>query len=163
LLRVKLRLRALPIWFAKSRTAHRHGTPEDNNVAIYSVGGAGTLATYSRFLRAFSLLSAAVCDSDQFAIAAFLGQFGLEAPQSDETIQQYLVTAELHGVFTLCDEYDQEFEDLTYVRSLLQTARDQVGTNNRVLQGRFIAEATDCPNDIDILYERLLRFLSIIK
>lgn len=149
---------ALPLWFAKSETAQNNGTPEDNNILIHAVGGAQNLATYSSFLKAFSLPAAIVCDSDQFANPAFLRQTGLEARRSDQPIEQFRAMAESRGIFTLCEGDNQEFECLPYVRPQLERAKDEVGSSP-VRQGCYIAETTECPLEVNELYGKLLRYL----
>lgn len=59
-------LGSLPIWFAKSSTTRRHGSPEDLHIAFYSVGGDQSFGTFIRYLDRFSVPWAIICDGAAF-------------------------------------------------------------------------------------------------
>jgi hypothetical protein len=66
LLEGETELGALPVWFAKSPAAARHGRPEDLQVAFYCVGGDQSFGALVRYLDRFGVPWAIVCDGAAF-------------------------------------------------------------------------------------------------
>ncbi|HTX83132.1 MAG TPA: AAA family ATPase [Streptosporangiaceae bacterium] len=177
-------LGALPEWFTKSRTAARVADPDVLNLAVYSVDGDRSFETCVSLLHSLGIAWTQVCDG-------FIYRFGQPAKQifqqvlgagvDNASLQAAVAKAaaggkqsfsdlksvgETSGIFTLAagsDASDESFE--AYIQtvspgSLTEAASAVVRSKPR--QGRYIAEKIDCPPEVDALYAKILRQLSLL-
>jgi OLD-like protein len=181
-------LGALPTWFAKSPTAQTRGTPDDHDLAFYSVGGHTNFQTVLTLLAALGIPWTIVCDGAAFAPPRDAQHIFRQADHAgtclhltesldgevtqrtmDSALFEKLVRqAEGHGIFTLAkgwtladkkagmpgDESIEVFIE-TVAPGLLAQARQEAGTS-KVRRGRWVAEITDSPAEVDKLYGRIL-------
>lgn len=155
---------ALPIWFAKSQTGQKCGTLEDRNLVMHWVGGDRNFRTYVRFLKAFAIPWAIICDGKILGKGRIFNEIGVGASEISPkaSFKNLKECGKKHGVFTWADESSQEFENLPFVNPHLEQARQEVGTS-KVRQGRYIAHDVECPEDVNSLYTEILRYLTQIQ
>lgn len=176
-------LGALPEWFGKSATAARLGTPDALNVVIFSVDGDSSFGTFTGFLHAFGVPWAIVCDGSVYQFGPgkqqiFEQVLGADIEDSDlqTTVSQASAgdpasfgelrdLGEGSGIFTLAEGWDPAAESFeAYVNLILPGRLAQASTvvgRSKPRQGRHVAAATDCPEEIDALYMKLLCRLNV--
>lgn len=176
-------LGALPEWFSKSATARRFGPPDALNMVIFSVDGDSSFGTITAFLHAFGVPWAIVCDGSVYRFGSGKQQIFeqvLGAGVYDSSLRQAVDHAAAgapagfeklrqlgcgSGIFTLAtgwDPADESFEAYlnTVAPGQLAEAAKIVG-RSKPRQGRHVASETAYPDEIDTLYEKLLRRLGM--
>src|SRR5260370_23218021 len=174
---------ALPEWFSKSATASRLGTPEALNVVIFSGDGDQNFVTFVTFLRAVGIPWAIVCDGSVFRFGASPRQIFAQvlgggvndlnlrhavdraATETSAGFEELRDVGEGSGIFTLARGWNTSTESFeAYVEpvapGLVADAAKVVG-RSKPRQGRHVAFATDCPPDINVLYDKLLQRLGV--
>ncbi len=157
-------LGALALWFAESEIAKEHGSPVDLNLALLDVGGQNNFRKYVGFAKAYNIPWAIVCDGPALREGWILEELGTnrELPVKDKDFQEVKQRAEESGVYTLADGYDDEFEDFPTVQQHMEEAKRRYG-RSKVRAGRYIAQQTRCPSDVEALYQKLLYRFRLIQ
>lgn len=168
---------ALSTWFAKSLEARKRGAPEDLNLLLFSVGGDQNFRPFIALLAAFGIPWAVVCDGKVFrdrqekgesktSVFRQLAEVGVQLEQTAskpmDNFEEAKSIGATCGVFTLAQDFSEELED--YLKSNL-AAEHEAATKewpkSKVLAGRMVAQQTDCPAEVDVLYARILDWLNL--
>jgi predicted ATPase len=180
---------ALPIWCAKSKVAQDLGTPSARDIAFYSGGGDSGYRTILSVLHEFGVPWVLVCDGKSFDIATNcslhvfrqIDQAGIDLPDLKGFIDragrggkdQRLMTQEIwdeqvalgvcHGVFTLTTSWTGSEEAVeSFIEGAapgkLAEAEAEVG-KSKIRKGRWVAQETDCPSEVDGLYRQIITVL----
>ena len=135
-----------PVW-QDGENELREPRDKIGDVAYYAVGGK-YFKTMVHLLNEFNIPWVFICDGDALAepnsIFAQLGEEGsddfTEAKEKAKTL----------GVFTLSKSFEETFEDLQVIQDKKKEALQEVG-KSKVRQGRYIAENTSCPPEVNEL------------
>ncbi len=178
-------LGALPIWFAKSKTAREYGTPLDLDLGFFGVYGDGGYTNVLSVLGGFGIPWSIACDGLAFDVEARWSHHifrqvlkaDVSAPQLQAFIRRFqksksarkmtqdvwdeeIPLGAQNGIFTLASgwEHDNEsFESFIewVAPGMLAQAEAEVG-RSKVRIGRWIANATTCPQEVDDLYRHIV-------
>ncbi|MBX6770936.1 MAG: AAA family ATPase [Chloroflexi bacterium] len=162
-------LGALPVWDEKAFEQPF----ERSNVAILSVDGDQAFETYLRFVHAFGIRWAIVCDGKVVGphpnVRRNIAQQLVEAGVADRTdfiqydqldFHQRRELLAKHGVFTVASSPNDEFEALPIIQQMENEAEKAVGSS-KVRKGRYIAEKAACPQEVRTLLRRLREYLGV--
>jgi predicted ATPase len=181
---------ALPIWWTKSKEPNDFGGPEDRDIAFYSAPGDGGFRTILSVLDRFGIPWVILCDGKSFdtetnwssQIFRQIEGAGVELSELKHFTErlgaggkyQRRMTQELwteqvtlgarHGVFTLATSWTGSGEALEsfferVAPGKLAEAETQVG-GSKIRKGRWVAQETDCPSEVDDLYRQVVAALN---
>jgi hypothetical protein len=176
-------LGALPEWFAKSKTAARHGIPDALNIVIHSVDGDPGYLTHVAFLHEVGIPWTIVCDGAVYRFGQRTKQIfeqvldaGTDCLSIRNAVNRVIAgetwdfaqardAGEDCGIFTLAQGWDTDDESFeAYMETVspgsLAASSNVVG-RSKPRQGRHVAFATECPPEVDTLYSKLLHRLGI--
>jgi len=173
---------ALPIWCAKSKAAEDLGGPAARDIAFYSAPGDSGFRTVLSVLHGFGVPWVVVCDGKSFDVETNwsnhifrqIEQAGIDCPElkgftqrtgnggkDQRSMAQALWDEQVdlgvrHGVFTLATSWTGSAEAVeAFIESAapgkLAEARAEVG-GSKIRKGRWVAQQTDCPSEVDDLY-----------
>jgi hypothetical protein len=178
-------LGALPIWFAKSTTAAEHGTPQDLDLGFLGVYGDGGFSNVLSVLIGFGIPWTVLCDGFAFDVDISwrshifrqILRAQADAPQLKRFIDRFekskaarTMTHDVwdkevslgreNGVFTLASGWEKENESFEsflerVVPGTQKEAVAEVG-DSKVRAGRWIADHTPCPDEVDALYRQIV-------
>lgn len=127
-------LAALPTWFAASKTAEGHRSPDDLHLAFYTVGGDQSFRPFLAYLDRFGVPWGVVCDGGafRFDVHSHIFEQVLSAGIDDAGLREYVESEDLgsksqgdmdqaqfdamkdfgrsHGIFTLAPGWDRRTE-----------------------------------------------------
>lgn len=157
-------LGAFSVWFTESQAAQERGSPLDLNLSLISVDSQNNFQKYVEFADRFHVPWAIICDGPAVADGWLLARLGLEGDGEDETddFEKAREQASRVGIFTLASNGTEEFEDHPVVKAKLQEAKKEAG-RSKARKGRYIAQVTECPPDIDSIYAEVLDHLELRK
>ncbi len=181
-------LGALPGWWSASLAAKSSGTPDDLNIAIFSVDGDGGFGTFAELLHAFNIPWAILCDGFAFRHTddgqgrgkQVLRQVGERCqdrelrqawegwegdPASRPAFDVVKSLAKDSGIFTVAEGTDATQECFeAYLRGIDAGLLGEAerASRSKPRRGRYFAEKhPECPREIDDLYASILaRFRS---
>ena len=179
----------LPIWCAKSKAAEELGAPPARDIAFYSAPGDSGFRTILSVLHGFGIPWVVVCDGKSFDVETNwsnhifrqIEQAGVDFPDLKGFTQctgnggkeQRRMTQALwdeqvdlgvrHGVFTLATSWTGSAEAVEgFIEGAapgkLAEAKAEVG-ESKIRKGRWVAQQTDCPAEIDDLYRKIIATL----
>jgi hypothetical protein len=177
---------ALPIWCAKSKAAEELGAPAARDIGFYSAPGDSGFRTILSVLHGFGIPWVVVCDGKSFDVETNwsnhifrqIEQAGVDFPDLKGFTQrtgnggkdQRCMTEALwdeqvdlgvrHGVFTLATSWTGSAEAVEgFIEGAapgkLAEAKAEVG-DSKIRKGRWVAQQTDCPAEIDDLYRQIV-------
>ena len=180
---------ALSIWCAKSKAAEDLGAPAARDIAFYSAPGDSGFRTILSVLHGFGIPWVIVCDGKSFDIGTNwsnhifrqIEQAGIDFPELKRFTQragnggkdQRCMTEALwdeqvalgarHGVFTLTTSWTGSGEAVEgFIEGAapgkLAEAKAEVG-DSKIRKGRWVAQQTDCPLEVDDLYRQIVAAL----
>ena len=180
---------ALPIWCAKSRAADELGAPAARDIGFYSAPGDSGFRTILSVLHGFGIPWVVVCDGKSFDVETNwsnhifrqIEQAGIDFPELRRftsrvgksgthprrmTVALWNEQVDLgarHGVFTLTTSSTGSAEAIEgFIEAAapgkLAEAEAEVG-RSKVRRGRWVAEQTDCPPEVDDLYRQIVAAL----
>jgi predicted ATPase len=180
---------ALPIWCAKSKAAEDLGAPAARDIGFYSAPGDSGFRTILSVLHGFGIPWVVVCDGKSFDIGTNwsnhifrqIEQAGIDFPELRRFTQragnggkdQRCMTEALwdeqvalgarHGVFTLTTSWTGSGEAVEgFIEGAapgkLTEAKTEVG-ESKIRKGRWVAQQTDCPAEVDDLYRQIVAAL----
>ncbi len=174
---------ALPWWCSKGNVAEDLGTTSALDLPFFSVGSDTAFSTVLSVLHAFGIPWALLCDGKSFDIgtnwnshifrqvesagikiselAEFITRVGsngkAKGAMTQELWGEQLELGARHGIFTLAtswtkpDEAIEAFFERVAPGKLAEAERE-VG-NSKLRKGRWIAQETSCPAEVDKLYQ----------
>jgi energy-coupling factor transporter ATP-binding protein EcfA2 len=156
---------ALSIWWPKSPTARRTGTPSDLNVILLEVEGEAGFDTVIKYLDSFAIPWAIVCDGKAIsptgpnALIRRLSYIdGSDAPLATAKFGRWRAWWEARGVYTLArignDEIERFFE--RHDSKSWEAAMRQERGRSKPRKARAFAELTACPAAADRIYEQIV-------
>lgn len=182
---------ALPIWCAKSKAAEELGAPAMRDIAFYSAPGDSGFRTILSVLDGFGIPWVVVCDGKSFDIETNwsnhifrqIDDAGIDLPELKQFTErvgsggkdQRLMTQALwdeqvalgacHRVFTLTTSWTGNEEALeAFIEGAapgeLSKAETEVG-KSKIRKGRWVAQQTDCPLEVDDLYRQIITALRL--
>lgn len=153
-------------------------TPGAKNVVFFDVGGDQRFGFYTRYLDAFGIPWAIVCDSkvmNPSKKGSVHEQLGTGRPRRSRAFSRQTKPAstkaafarqrkklESLGVFTLVKEPDSEIE--TFLKALDPTAWQRAGRSeaqNKIRRGRVFAASVPCPDEVAVLWKKLSQHLRV--
>jgi hypothetical protein len=180
---------ALPIWCAKSKAAEELGAPAARDIGFYSAPGDSGFRTILSVLHGFGIPWVVVCDGKSFDVETNwsnhifrqIEQAGVDCPELKGFTQrtgnggkdQRRMTQALwdeqvdlgvgYGVFTLATSWTGSAEAVEgFIEGAapgkLAEAKAEVG-ESKIRKGRWVAQQTDCPAEIDDLYRKIIATL----
>jgi len=180
---------ALPIWCAKSKAAEDLGGPAARDIAFYSAPGDSGFRTILSVLHGFGIPWVVVCDGKSLDVETNwsnhifrqIEQAGIDFPElkgftqrtSNGGKNQRRMTQALweeqvalgarRGVFTLATSWTESGEAVEgFIEGTapgkLAQAKAEVG-ESKIRKGRWVAQQTDCPAEIDDLYRKIIATL----
>jgi len=182
---------ALPIWCAKSKAAEQVGAPAVRDIAFYSAPGDSGFRTILSVLDGFGIPWVVVCDGKSFDVETNwsnhifrqIEQAGVGLPELKRFTERVgsggkdlrLMTQALwdeqvtlgacHGVYTLTAGWTGNGEGLeAFIEGAapgkLAEAETGVG-KSKIRKGRWVAQQTDCPPEVDDLYRQIITALRL--
>ena len=180
---------AFSIWCAKSKAAEDLGAPAARDIGFYSAPGDSGFRTILSVLHGFGIPWVVVCDGKSFDIGTNwsnhifrqIEQAGVDLPELKRFIEhaasggkdQRCMTEALwdeqvalgarHGVFTLTTSWTGSAEAVEgFIEGAapgkLAEAETEVG-KSKIRKGRWDAQQTDCPPEVDDLYRQIVAAL----
>jgi hypothetical protein len=177
---------ALPIWCAKSKAADELGAPAARDIAFYSAPGDSGFRTILSVLHGFGIPWVVVCDGKSFDVETNwsnhifrqIEQAGIDFPElkgftdragiggksqrrmTQASWDEQVDLGARRGVFTLTTSWTgnaEAAEDFIEgaARGKLAEAETEVG-KSKIRRGRWVAEQTDCPPEVDDLYRQIV-------
>jgi len=155
---------ALPIWFEK----HFGYVLASKDITLYSVGTDTNFKTLTRLLRQFEVPWAILCDGPVIGdqqpsrLVEQLQEAGVDklpAPSISD-FSMFCQALEPCGVFTLAKTKDDEFENLPIIQLHWDEAGRAFG-RSKIRKGRYIAEKTECPDEVSGVLQRILDYLDV--
>lgn len=145
---------ALPIWLGKAKRPKVH-TFGEANVVIQWIGGKGNAMHYLPFLEAFGIAWRYLCDGDALTskggdVWAALRRVKIKVPQTlrQNDFSQKKGWLRAHGVWVRGDTPTDCFETLPEYQRIAPKIPPDYGSS-KVLRGQWVAENTDCPQEIE--------------
>lgn len=143
---------ALPVWFEQNSGGL-------DNLVVQAVNGDRNFGTYIKFLTAFKIPWAVLCDGPAIAEGRIFEQIGVQTPSSEPiSFVDKCKYGEAYGVFTLASQASDEFETLSFIAPQLLRAREAVGPSKARL-GRFLSQELACPDEVASLHLRIVLYL----
>lgn len=161
-------------------TAAASDTPGAKNVVFFDAGGDQRFSFYSRYLNAFGIPWAIVCDSkvmNPYKRGSIHEQLGIGRSSRSRNASRKTKPAftkgafarqrkklESVGVFTLVTEPDSEIE--TFLKPLDPTAWQRAGRSeaqNKIRRGRVFAASVACPDEVAVLWKKLSQHLRVAE
>jgi len=180
---------ALPIWCTKSKAAEELGAPEARDIGFYSAPGDSGFRTILSVLHGFGIPWVVVCDGKSFDVETNwsnhifrqIEQAGVDLPELKRFIEhaasagkdrrrmtrasweEQVDLGARHGVFTLTTSWTgsaEAFEGFIECAApgKLAEAETEVG-KSKIRKGRWVAQQTDCPSEVDDLYRQIVAAL----
>ncbi|MHB1502909.1 MAG: ATP-dependent nuclease [Acidimicrobiales bacterium] len=180
---------AFSIWCAKSKAAEDLGAPAARDIGFYSAPGDSGFRTILSVLHGFGIPWVVVCDGKSFDIGTNwsnhifrqIEQAGIDFPELKRFTQragnggkdQRCMTEALwdeqvalgarHSVFTLTTSWTGSGEAVEgFIEGAapgkLAEAKAEVG-DSKIRKGRWIAQQTECPAEVDDLYRQIVAAL----
>ena len=177
---------ALPIWCAKSKAAEELGAPAARDIGFYSAPGDSGFRTVLSVLHGFGIPWVVVCDGKSFDVETNwrdhifrqIEQAGIDFPElkrftdragnggkDTRRMTQALWDEQVelgtrHGVLTLTTGWTGSAEAVEgFIEAAapgkLAEAKVEVGRSN-IRRGRWVAQQTDCPSEVDDLYRQIV-------
>jgi hypothetical protein len=180
---------ALPIWCTKSKAAEELGAPEARDIGFYSAPGDSGFRTILSVLHGFGIPWVVVCDGKSFDVETNwsnhifrqIEQAGVDLPELKRFIEhaasagkdqrrmtrasweEQVDLGARHGVFTLTTSWTGSAEAIEgfiecAAPGKLAEAETEVG-KSKIRKGRWVAQQTDCPSEVDDLYRQIVAAL----
>ena len=158
---------AIPVWYEKSQ-GH---LLETQGIQVFSVGGKGSFETLVRYLTAFDIRWAIVCDGMSIGdtgeppIVQQLRNAGVESPTRDwtDSFPERKARLEDYGVFSVASTASGDgegFERLDVIRKNRRDVPDWIGRSKPRI-GRYIAEEHNCPTELVPIFAGIRQHLGI--
>ena len=158
-------LAALSIWWPKSPSADRAGTPTDLNIILLEVEGEAGFDTITKYLDTFAIPWAIVCDGKAVAptgsnalIRKLTSTDTADAPSATANFDRWRTWWETRGVYTLARTGNDEIERFFERRDpkAWETVKRQERGRSKPRKSRAFAEATTCPTEADRIYREIV-------
>ena len=158
---------AFSTWFSKS-TSSQHRSFADLNIIVHSVDGKTNFPFYLRFLTAFGVAWAVICDGDALPPTTNTGLWNALAdlqlisrvPHS-APFATLKAEAEKAGVYTAntsSTSPGKEFEEIPAVKQYIDN-NSNLPKRSTAQRGRYIAQNIPCPQEVDEILQRALYWL----
>jgi len=156
---------ALSIWWPKSQTALRVGSPDDLNLVLLEVEGEAGFDTTTKYLDSFAIPWAIVCDGKAIAptranalIRRLASTDTADAPPATATFDRWRTWWEARGVYTLARASDDEIERFfeQHDPKTWEAAKRQERGRSKPRKAVAFAEATACPAAADWIYAQII-------
>jgi Overcoming lysogenization defect protein-like, TOPRIM domain/AAA domain, putative AbiEii toxin, Type IV TA system len=140
----------------------------DFGIEVYAVGGKSDFAFFIKFLHAYGVPWAVICDGD-----ALVGKTGLwsavelsrattSTPSDDMSFQDLKAFAAANGVYTANESAADDFELIPEVKAFIDDPENNLPTKNKARDGCKIARGITCPPTLDaILVQAVSRLTSV--
>jgi energy-coupling factor transporter ATP-binding protein EcfA2 len=154
---------ALSEWFPRTPVS-RGKTLEDLGVALYAVGSKTNFGFYIRFLHAFGVPWAVICDGDALVsnntLWSGLTDVGaVSAAPTTTDFSHRRREAATAGVFTANASATEKFESISEVQAYITNPTSGLPTRSKVRDGRQIGRSIACPPAVEeVLGQVLARF-----
>jgi hypothetical protein len=180
---------ALPIWCAKSKAAEELGAPAARHIGFHSAPGDSGFRTILSVLHGFGVPWVVVCDGKSFDVESNwsnhifrqIEQAGIDFPElkgftqrtgnggkdqrrmTQASWEEQVDLGARHGVFTLTTKWKGSAEAVeSFIEGAapgkLAEAETEVG-KSKIRKGRWVAQQTDCPVEVDDLYRQIVATL----
>lgn len=157
---------ALTIWWPKSSTSRRKGSPSERNIVVLEAEGEAGFNALTQYLDYFAVPWTIVCDgkaispSTTNSLRRRLTNIDMTgAPPVDAKFDRWRKWWEMRGAFTLAAAADDEIENffaLIDAERWANARRKERGAS-KPRKARAFAEMTPCPAAADRLYAGALR------
>lgn len=152
-------LGALSIWFDKAAEANHERLLDELNVSMILVGGDGGFQRFSRFLDAFAIPWAVICDGDSLKKKRVVADLAKNPAVLDFDVVKS--AARSRGIFTLASDWDESIEATleSAVGSAEFAAIQRSVRKNKIMAGIEVAQVAPPPPSVRALRKELLDYV----